>query len=63
MGGGESGGCSLKFTEKQSLHTAAYLPCGVSRGAARQEDFFFFFGVTDTASASAKEAETLGGLR
>lgn len=42
------------------LHTAAYLPCGFSWGAAREEEFL---GVTDTASASAKEAESLGGPR
>lgn len=43
---------------------AAYLQCGFSpEGLPRKEDFFFFPGMTDMASASAKEAESLGGPR
>lgn len=51
---------------KQPLQAATYLPCGISRGTAGKERFFFFivilFGMTDKPLAAAKEVETLGGL-
>lgn len=65
--------------KKQSLHTAAYLPCDISRGVADGKErfyiyilflfyfifvhFYFYFCMTDKLLALAKEAETLGGLR